>query len=128
MNSFEKRASLTDIRPMRKLYPVFSVTGSVAAVESPFVVLSPPYVSDMTGSLFAANDRGETFSMLDHNVKGVEHKQEQYNFHAVFLSKEAAEEYAKDINEGNLSEELVKVRDRLVGDRQAERETEDDNW
>lgn len=127
MNTFDKRVALTDVRPSTRLYPVFSVTGSVADLEDSFVVLSPPYTNEKTGSLFAANDKGQTFSMRDWNVKGLS-SSEQYNFHALFRSKQDAEEYAKDINEGNLNKELAEIRDRLVGERQAEREMEDDNW
>ncbi|QDH49053.1 hypothetical protein PHYNN_221 [Pantoea phage Phynn] len=133
MKAFEKRVYADELVEGMKLYPVFSVSGSVAVVESPIYVKTPFshfYVMGQKMDRMVDGDNREYY-YNDYNIRFrcfTYNADKQYNFHALFKSKEDAEAAAKEINEGDLSPELVEVRNRLVSGRQTEREQENDNW
>lgn len=125
MNAFEKRISLEDIKPGVVVWPVFSVTGSVAVVMNPVEFASGPYRCDTIGAWrfqFNKNEYGCSNYVNDNNVKLPNNR--QYNFHALFLNKKDAEEYAEMINSNTLPDDLRALRDQFVAEQQEEREND----
>jgi len=126
MNAFEKRVKANELVAGMKLYPVFSVSGSVASKEKPVVVAEPSRRTGSGCTLMETTD-GYTYSYGDHNLY-LDPAVPQYNFHALFKSEEEATEAMLEINSGDLSPAMVEVRDRLVAKKQRERDLEDDQW
>ena len=131
MNAFEKRISLEDIKPGVVVWPVISVTGSVAAVMAMSEFASEPYKGEQLPDSFRFDWHPERayFGNFanDANVKGAE-TGKQYNFHAFFLNEEDAKAYAEMINNDELPDDLKALRDELVKKAQARRDEEDDWW
>lgn len=135
MNRFEKRVKADELVAGMALYPVFSVSGSVASTEEPVVVgvahdiwRSP--ISERTADRMI-DSNGRDFFYRDHNIefeRSIRNPDEQYNFHALFKTEEDAKAAAAEINIGDLSPTLAEVRDRLVKHRQDMRDCEDDQW
>lgn len=129
MNAFEKRISVEDIQPGVVVYPVFSVTGSVACVYNPAKMISGVFKCHVIGKMRLQWDPENSYSssyLEDSNVKGAGTR--QYNFHALFLNEKDAEEYAAMINNNQLPDDLRELRDEFVKRKQEEREMDDDLW
>ena len=129
MNAFEKRISLEDIKPGVVVWPVFSVTGSVAAVCNPAKFISGVFKCPVVGKMrfqWDPENSYHTSYLEDSNVKGAGTR--QYNFHALFLNEKDAEEYAAMINNNQLPDDLRELRDEFVKQKQEEREMDSGSW
>lgn len=126
MNAFEKRVKADELVAGMKLYPVFSVSGSVASKEKTIVVAEASKQTRQGSNMMVTTD-GYSYYYGDNNLyldPGVP----QYNFHALFKSEEDATAAVLEINNGDLSPEMTAVRDRLVAKNQKERDFADDQW
>lgn len=126
MNAFEKRVKANELVAGMKLYPVFSVSGSVASKEKTIVVAEASKQTRQGSNMMVTTD-GYSYYYGDNNLyldPGVP----QYNFHALFKSEEDATAAVLEINNGDLSPEMTAVRDRLVAKNQKDRDFADDQW
>lgn len=126
MNAFEKRVKADELVAGMKLYPVFSVSGSVASKEKTIVVAEASKQTRQGSNMMVTTD-GYSYYYGDNNLyldPGVP----QYNFHALFKSEEDATAAVLEINNGDLSPEMTAVRDRLVAKNQKDRDFADDQW
>lgn len=126
MNAFEKRVKANELVAGMKLYPVFSVSGSVASKEKTIVVAEESKQTRQGSNMMVTTD-GYSYYYGDNNLyldPGVP----QYNFHALFKSEEDATAAVLEINNGDLSPEMTAVRDRLVAKNQKDRDFADDQW
>lgn len=140
MSAFEKRVKADELVDGMTLYPLFSVTGSVADMESPVRVgvhrelvlnrmLSQYALKEATYRMVSSDERN--FFYRDYNInfeRSVNSPDKQYNFHALFKTEADAVAAMNEINSGQLSPELSAVRDRLVKAKQFDRDTHDDQW
>lgn len=108
MNAFEKRAQLKDIKPGAILYEVFSINGVKAEMGPKKIITGLPFQHLSIGlfvdaiTVYDDWEGRQHMSLMDHNVIG----RNNYNFHALFLSKKDAQEYVEQINNDQLPPEL----------------------
>ncbi|QJI10829.1 hypothetical protein GuL6_158 [Buttiauxella phage vB_ButM_GuL6] len=115
MNAFEKRAQLKDIKPGAILYEVFSINGVKAEMGRKKIITGLPFQNLNIGlfvdaiTVYDDWEGRQHMSLMDTNVIG----RNNYNFHALFLSKQDAQEYVDQINNDQLPPELREISRKM---------------